>query len=86
MIPKTIKHNAEKFLAGENPECTNGQRAKWARDAVQAYVDTKNEGLSYNVEEDIGDLITDLCHLCDSLGQDSRHVMDKAMRRWREEK
>lgn len=55
----------------------NAKRAEWAKKAVDVFAD---ECGTDGLETDIGDLITDLLHLCDREGLDHAKILDRAQR------
>jgi len=49
----------------DNPDVTNGDRARWADEAVEAFKEETHDYADGICEENIADLLCDLMHLCD---------------------
>lgn len=66
-------------LPDDSAQDANTRRAAHAAEALAAYAD----GAAF--DEQIGDLLADLLHLSDALGEDPDELLDSARRRYGEE-
>ena len=55
---------------------SNGQRAKWAEEALAGYL--KGKKAEEDVEDNLSDLIADLCHLAEANGLSPLELMARA--------
>ena len=84
MATKKFKFRAAYACDGKGCP-TNGKRARWAEAGVRGFLKATKE--PEIVEEDaIGDLITDLLHLCDREGVDGAELVGRAVRNWEAER
>lgn len=62
---------------------TNNQRAAWARSALNHFTD--EVGDAGDMQDNIGDLICDLRHLCDAEGVDFQQALVNGLSNYRAE-